>query len=66
MNKKELEIAIIRSGLSKNDVIEKTGISRKAFYARLKGSVQFKQNEIAKLKEVLNLSDDDIISIFFN
>lgn len=66
MNKRELEIAILRAGLTKNDVIEKSGISRKAFYSRLKGATQFKQNEIARLKEILNLTDNDIISIFFS
>lgn len=65
MDRKELEVAIIRAGLTKNDVIKQSGISKKTFYSRLKGRTQFKQGEIANLKNVLGLSDSDIVHIFF-
>ncbi len=65
MNQKELEVAILRSGKSKDDVIKESGISKKSFYAKLKGKVEFKRSDMMSLKDVLGLTDDDIIRIFF-
>lgn len=42
------------------------GISTVSLNEKLNGKVQFKQNEIAKAKEVLNLDAEDVERIFFN
>jgi hypothetical protein len=65
MNQKELEIAILRSGKTKDDVIRESGISKKSFYAKIKGKVEFKRSEMVSLVDVLGLNKDDIIRIFF-
>nr|DAV00705.1 MAG TPA: Protein of unknown function (DUF739) [Caudoviricetes sp.] len=40
-------------------------MDKKTLYSRLKGETSFKQPEIAKISEVLNLSKDKIFAIFF-
>lgn len=43
----------------------KLGISEVALSNKLNGSVQFKQDEILKTKELFNLTPEEIDSIFF-
>lgn len=41
------------------------GIGKKAFYCKMRGESQFKQKEIVSLKNLLGLSDAELIDIFF-
>ena len=64
-NTAELERAISESGLRKNYICEQLGISVQAFRLKVTNKCAFKQNEIAGLKRLLNLSEDQINVIFF-
>ncbi len=65
MNQTELAIELARNHLTVPSAAEAIGISKKAFYAKVKGDSQFKQAEIQKLKKVLRLTDERMIEIFF-
>ena len=65
MNSNELNAELARNNLSIPKAAEAIGIGKKAFYAKMNGESQFKQTEIAKLKRLLNLSDERVGTIFF-
>lgn len=65
MNSNELSAELARNKLSIPKAADAIGIGKKAFYAKMNGESQFKQNEILKLKKLLNLSDERVGSIFF-
>ncbi len=66
MNKEELRVELIRHNLTPPKAAQAIGVGKKAFYAKMYGEAQFKQNEIAKLKEMLELSPERLCEIFFN
>jgi len=41
-------------------------ISKSAFYRKMNGKSEFDRKEILALAEVLGMSDEEIMSIFFN
>lgn len=51
--------------ISAPELAKRLGVSKKLIYSRLKGQTEFKQNEIAKIAQVLNLNENQIIYIFF-
>lgn len=65
MNMNELKAAAIRKGYTIPALSVAIGISKKALYCKIAGTTQFTQREIQKIAEVLGLSFDEIISIFF-
>ena len=66
MNYMELETAIKDSGIMKSRIADKIGISRQALYLKLNGEREFTQKEVFGLKQVLHLSDEKFLQIFFN
>ena len=65
MNKTEMYVELARKHLSIPKAADAIGIGKKAFYAKVKGTSQFKQIEIQRLKKLLNLSDERVLEIFF-
>ena len=65
MNFSELKAELARNDLTIPQFANSLGICKKAMYDRFKGKVPFKQNEILKAKDLLHLSDEKIICIFF-
>lgn len=65
MNTNELAAELARNGLTIPAAADRIGIGKKAFYSKMKGLSQFKQAEIRKLKELLGLSDERTMEIFF-
>lgn len=61
-NTVELEIAILRKGLTKKEVAKYLGLSEQGFLLKLKNSTEFKASEIQALVDLLELPDK---SIFF-
>lgn len=60
-----LEVYIKDSGLKKEYLANKMGITNQAFYLKLKGERKFKINEIAILIDCLGISSDsDKVKIF--
>lgn len=66
INKLELEIAIIKTGLTKTKVAKTLGLSRMAFYEKINNKKQFTLKEIKELCEILNLGEKERNKIFFN
>lgn len=64
-NTKMLEAAIALSGLPKNFIAEKIGISRSAFFKKMRNESEFKATEIVKLQELLALTAEERNRIFF-
>lgn len=65
MNVNDLNAEIARSGLSVPRLAELIGMDKKTLYSRMKSKTAFKQTEIAKISQILNLSQDKIFDIFF-
>lgn len=66
MNDKNLRMALVREDMSAQQLCERTGISPTSYYRKIKGETEFTQGEIAAISEALNLSRDDVFSIFFD
>lgn len=62
----EIEKLVKTSGLSKSYIARKLGIARQTLLNKLQGNSTFKVGEIAILKDLLNISMDDMNKIFFN
>ena len=65
MDLAELERIIKDKGLKKYVVADKIGTNRSSFYLKLNGEREFTQSEVKGLKEVLGLSDEQFMRIFF-
>ena len=63
MDSVELEIAMKRKGISCEKLSEIIGISRSAFYRKMKGQSEFTQGEIQRIVDALEL--DSPMGIFF-
>ena len=63
MDRVELEIAMKRKGISYEKLSEIIGISRSAFYRKMKGQSEFTQGEIQRIVDALEL--DSPMGIFF-
>lgn len=64
-NSDMLEIALIKSKVTKKELASALGISVQALYNKLSNSVEFKASEIIKAAELLNLTKSERESIFF-
>ena len=65
MNKIELEVAVLRNQISLAALAEKIGMNKTTLYRKLE-SGKFDREEIVKIREQLNLTDADILRIFFD
>lgn len=65
MDFSELYAELGRKRMSVPMLAEKIGVSKKLIYSRLKGETDFKQSEISKIAEVLELDDNKVLLIFF-
>ena len=63
MDSVELEIAMKRKGISSEKLSEIIGISRSAFYRKMKGQSEFTQGGIQRIVDALEL--DSPMGIFF-
>lgn len=65
MNKTELEVVMLRKGIKTAKLAEILGINRTTLYRKLTTG-KFERSEIMKIREVLDLTDEDTIRIFFD
>ena len=65
MNIAELNAEMGRNNMSIPKLALELGLSKKTLYSRFKGETTFKQEEIAVISKVLNLSRERIYEIFF-
>ena len=66
MNIPELKAALARKNISIPKLAELIGTSKKTMYSRFSGNTDFSQSEISQISGILELSDSDILLIFFN
>lgn len=66
MNVKELKIQMIRSEKTVDQLCTALGMSRSAWFRKVKGDSEFTQGEIAALRYELDLDDELTGLIFFN
>lgn len=65
MNSLELKAEIMRCGLNIPRLAETIGMNVKTLYLKINGDSTFKQDEIVKISQALNLKEDKIMAIFF-
>ena len=65
MNSKLLKAQIIMCGKKMNDVANELGISKTAFYRKLKGETEFTRHEIEVIINYLGLTIEKAVDIFF-
>lgn len=65
MNISELKAQIVRCGLTIPLLAKEIGMDKKTLYSRFNQEVAFKQNEISDIAQVLNLTPEQIMFIFF-
>lgn len=65
MNGMELRGEMVKQGYTAKKLAKSIGIGQKAMSEKLSGKSDFKQSEIKKISSVLNLTNDQIIAIFF-
>lgn len=61
-NTLELNVAIVRSGLTKKEISKMIGLSEQGFQLKINNKTEFKASEIEALCKILKLKDK---SIFF-
>lgn len=65
LNVIELEVAMKRTGVTKNELAKNLNISLQTLYNKFNGNVEFKPSEIMRTCEILKLSQKDRDVIFF-
>ena len=66
MNKTELRVVMLRHGDTNKELAEYLGITEQSVSAKInENGTEFKQGEIAKIKERYNLTADQVEAIFF-
>jgi hypothetical protein len=72
MNSNALKARLVLLGKTVDDIITELNckknvkLSRESFYRKMKGTSDFTRKEILALSELLVLTDNDIMDIFFN
>jgi transcriptional regulator with XRE-family HTH domain len=61
----DLKAEIARNELTIPKLADLLGMDKKTLYSRMSGETAFKQTEIARISQVLHLTEDAIIRIFF-
>lgn len=64
MNRAELRAEIARKGISNRSIANQLGISEQAFYNKIGGVREFKESEIKKLIQILELTPERVNEIF--
>lgn len=65
MDKYKLEYHIKNKNMTRESLCEAINVSKTAFYRKCNGHSEFTRDEIERIAEVLDLSGEDILSIFF-
>ena len=66
MNIPELKAAMAKKNFSIPKLADAIGVSKKTLYMKFDGSSCFTQKEIASIASVLDLTNEEIILIFFD
>ena len=66
INQNLLHSKVALAGLTFKELAQKIGIPYQSFNNRKAGKIEFNSSEIKALKDVLNLTNDDVIAIFLS
>lgn len=66
MNIKELNAEMARQKISIPELAKRMKVSKKLIYSRFKEETPFKHDEICKIIDILSLSQEKMLLIFFN
>lgn len=64
--REKIKNAIDERGLKMNYVQKKLGVSKQTLYRKISGNTQWYIRELKVFKEILHLSNDEFVDIFFN
>lgn len=65
MDKIELEVAMLRAGVSVAKLADITGMNKTTIYRKLDNG-KFDRSEIMQIRDALGLTDADLLRIFFS
>lgn len=65
MNLTYLNDRIVLSRIPITAIAEEMGLSRQSLYLKMKGEREFKSSEVTKLCEILRLTDEERMLVFF-
>ena len=66
INKNLLKSKIALAGMTQVSIAKEIGIVKETLSQKLMGRIKFNSSEIAKIKEILNLTNDEVVEIFIN
>ena len=66
INYPALKEVVSKSGIKKSSIASRLGITRANLYDKLNGNRIFDVTEVYSLKDILRLSDQAFLDIFFN
>ena len=66
LNYPEDRAAVARRGKTHREIAASLNLSEQALYNKVNGQTEFKNSEIKKLSEILDLSMRDVNTIFFD
>ena len=66
INRKLLDSKMVLNGKTQDDVAKLFGFSIVPVNKRFNGKVKFKPDEIKKIKDYLDLTNDEVVEIFIN
>ena len=66
INQNLLNSKVALSGLTFKELAKKIGMPYQSFNNRKTVKIEFNSSEIKALKDILNLTNDDVAEIFFN
>ncbi len=65
MNSLEMKVAMKRNEDTQEKLAEALGLQISGVSARINGHIDFRTSEIEKIRERYNLSNDELVKIFF-
>lgn len=65
MNITLLKIKMLQNGLTQRDLAKKIGVVESSFSLKMTGKRDFSTKEIKSIMQVLNLTDSEVVDIFF-
>lgn len=65
MDVKALRAKMVLRGISVYSLAERIGIESSTLYKKLRGVTEFTQSEISKIANVLGMSREEILAVFF-
>lgn len=65
LNARELKACIVRKGYTQEAIAKEIGITARTMSSKVRGKSEFGVDEATKIKELLNLTADEMDNIFF-